>query len=112
MAECKPFDRLDHGRAQPALEQLRDAILAEYPGKVEACSSGSGEITLKFDRGRSIYASPPGGHRRRRKHTWYVAVYNPGGVVQEVTPNPETIDAVITEIRAAVTTWGLASGAA
>ena len=49
MAECKPFDRLDPGRAQPALEQLRDAILAEYPGKVEACSSGRGQITLKTD---------------------------------------------------------------
>ena len=107
MAECKPFDRLDHERAQPALEQLRDAILAEYPGKVEAGSSGRGQITLKFDRGRSIYASPPGGHLRRHKRTWYVAVYN-DGVVQEVTPDPETVAAVIAKIRAAVTTWGLA----
>ena len=105
MAECKPFDRLDHGCAQPALEQLRDAILAEYPGKVEVGSSGCGQITLKFDRGRSIYASPPGGHLRRNERTrWYVNVSNDG----VVTPDPETLAAVIAKIRAAVTTWGLA----
>ena len=106
MVACKPFDRLNHGRAQPALEQLRDAILAEYPGKgVKACSSGTGEITLKFGPGRSLYVSPPGGHRRRRKHTWRVEVYG----VKVVQPDPETFAAVIAEIRAAVTIWGLAA---
>ena len=59
MAECKPFDRLDHGCAQPALEQLRDAILAEYPGKVEVGSSGCGQITLRSAGRTTAYVDAP-----------------------------------------------------
>lgn len=78
MSRLQQFERFDHGRASADLYWLRDSVHATFPS-VEIGISGAGEITLcvSTERGQpiTIYASPPGGHRRRTARTWRVEVW-------------------------------------
>ena len=78
MNRLKPFERFDHGGASAELYWLRDMVRTHLPS-VESGSSGAGEITLRTSTARqkpiTIYASPPGGHRRRTARTWRIEVW-------------------------------------
>ena len=99
MSKLLAFERFDHGIAGPDLYWLRDIVRERWPA-AEIGSSGAGEITLRVRTASlnqiTIYAAPPGGHRRRTANTWRVHVYH------GATVYPANCQAVLAEIVALI----------
>ncbi len=99
-----PFDPARH---KPMYVASALVALAEAFPDADACSSaqnestpGGGEITLCFPAGVTVYASPPGGYKRRRSSRWRIDIAN-------VIYSPECLDDAVARIRDEVKNRGV-----
>ena len=100
MSRCRvPFEPSCHepGSVRRELVRLREAFpeAGAYSSAQNESYPRGGQITLCFS-GVTVYASPPGGYRRRRRSDWYL---NIGGRVH----SPPDFDTAVETIRAAAT---------